>query len=89
MIDLNSVERIEVVNGASSLYGAGGTGGTINFITKRGTSDKPTVTVRTGLSGYTENLGKSTAPETSISIEGRKDKLDYYFRNRRLDPPHL
>ena len=79
MIDLNSVERIEVVNGASSLYGAGGTGGTINFITKRGTSDKPTVTVRTGLSGYTENLGKSTAPETSISIEGRKDKLDYYF----------
>ncbi|WP_435656480.1 TonB-dependent receptor [Brucella pituitosa] len=79
MIDLNSVERIEVVNGASSLYGAGGTGGTINFITKRGTSDKPTITVRTGLSGYTENLGKSTAPETSIAIEGRKDKLDYYF----------
>lgn len=79
MIDLNSIERVEVVNGASSLYGAGATGGTINFITKRGTSDKPTISVRTGLTGYTENLGKSTAPQASVSIEGRQDKLDYYF----------
>jgi iron complex outermembrane receptor protein len=37
MIDLNTVERIEVVAGASSLYGAGATGGTVNFITKKAT----------------------------------------------------
>ncbi|RUY26959.1 TonB-dependent receptor plug domain-containing protein, partial [Mesorhizobium sp. M7A.F.Ca.CA.004.12.1.1] len=34
LIDLGKVERIEVVNGASSLYGSGATGGTINFITR-------------------------------------------------------
>jgi len=37
MIDLNDVERIEVVKGASSvLYGSGATGGTINIISKTG-----------------------------------------------------
>ena len=36
LIDLNQVERIEVVNGASGIYGNGATGGVINFITKRG-----------------------------------------------------
>ena len=35
MIDMNAVERIEVASGASSLYGAGATGGTVNFITDR------------------------------------------------------
>ncbi|WP_048646714.1 TonB-dependent receptor [Nitratireductor soli] len=79
LIDLNTVERIEVVNGASSLYGAGATGGTINFITKRGTSDKPTVTLRTGVTAFTGNPGRSAAPEASVSVEGRKGDFDYFF----------
>ncbi|MCR4264862.1 TonB-dependent receptor [Nitratireductor sp. ZSWI3] len=79
LIDLNTVERIEVVNGASSLYGAGATGGTINFITKRGTSDKPTVTMRTGLSVSTTNPGRSAAPEASLSVEGRQNNFDYFL----------
>ena len=38
MFDLNDVERIEVIKGAaSSLYGSGATGGTINIISKSGT----------------------------------------------------
>ena len=37
MFDLNDVERIEVIKGAaSSLYGSGATGGTINIISKSG-----------------------------------------------------
>ena len=37
MFDLNDVERIEVIKGAaSSLYGSGATGGTINVISKSG-----------------------------------------------------
>lgn len=79
MIDLDTVERIEVVNGASSLYGAGATGGTINFITKRGESEKPRVTVRTGLEGFTENPGRSIAPNGSVSVEGKKGDFDYFF----------
>lgn len=77
-IDLDTVERVEVINGASSLYGAGATGGTINFITKRGTSDTPKVTVRTGVSGFTENLGKSAGPTGNVQVEGRSGDFDYF-----------
>ena len=38
-ISPNSIERIEVVSGASSIYGAGATGGIINIITKKGSDD--------------------------------------------------
>ncbi len=41
MFDLNDVERIEVIKGAaSSLYGSGATGGTINIISKSGSYTK-------------------------------------------------
>ncbi|KKW77211.1 ligand-gated channel protein [Acinetobacter sp. AG1] len=33
------IERVEVVSGASSIYGAGATGGIINIITKKGSTD--------------------------------------------------
>jgi iron complex outermembrane receptor protein len=35
-ISPNMIERVEVVSGASSIYGAGATGGIINIITKKG-----------------------------------------------------
>lgn len=79
MIDLDTVERVEVINGASSLYGAGATGGTINFITRRGTSDKPKITVRTGMEVFTENPEKSAAPSGSVTVEGKKDNFDYFL----------
>src|SRR6478609_908700 len=59
LIDLNTVERIEVVSGASSLYGAGATGGTVNFITKKAAEGKPRVTVNTALRAFTQNIGRS------------------------------
>lgn len=71
LIDLNSVERIEVVAGASSLYGAGATGGTVNFITKKATDGKPTVSVNTAIRGFTENIGRSLAPEASVTASGK------------------
>jgi len=38
-ISPDSIEKIEVVSGASSIYGSGATGGIINIITKKGTGD--------------------------------------------------
>lgn len=38
-ISPDSIEKIEVVSGASSIYGSGATGGIINIITKKGTAD--------------------------------------------------
>jgi iron complex outermembrane receptor protein len=80
MIDLNSVERIEMVAGASSLYGAGATGGTVNFVTKKAKPGPPRVTVNTALRAFTANPGKSLAPEASLTLSGRNaDGFDYVF----------
>ncbi len=38
-IDANSIERIEVIKGATSIYGNGAAGGIINYITKKADSD--------------------------------------------------
>lgn len=78
LLDLNIVERIETVAGASSLYGAGATGGTINIITRRATAGPPQVTLNTALRAFTANPGRSLSPELSLSVTGRtKVGLDY------------
>lgn len=79
MIDLNTIERIEVVNGSSSLYGAGATGGTINFITKRGVEEGIRTTITTQASAYTQDIGNSIAPSVSANVEGRIRQFDYFF----------
>ena len=80
LIDLNSVERIEVVAGASSTYGAGATGGMVNFITKRPTEGAPKVSVNTALRTFTANPGSSLAPEVSGTVSGSvKNGVDYLF----------
>lgn len=80
LIDLNSVERIEVVAGASSLYSAGATGGTVNVITRRPTDGTPVVTVNTALRTFTADPIHGIAPETSISVTGKvPDGVDYAF----------
>ncbi|WP_367399368.1 TonB-dependent receptor plug domain-containing protein [Halomonas sp. BBD45] len=40
-IDPFNIERIEVLSGASSLYGGGATGGIINIVTKKGETGGP------------------------------------------------
>lgn len=77
MLDMNAVERIEVAAGASSLYGAGATGGTVNFITRRPVEGRPQVTVSTALRAFTANMPGSLAPETSVSILGGQNGFDY------------
>jgi iron complex outermembrane receptor protein len=77
MIDLQTVERIEVVNGASSLYGAGATGGVINFVTRRGETEPPTVRLRAGLRAFTADIGGSLTPEVGLDVSGRRGAFDY------------
>ena len=78
LLDLNAVERIETVAGASSLYGAGATGGTINVITRRPADGPARFTLNTALRGFTANLGRSLAPELSLGASGRlKNGFDY------------
>jgi iron complex outermembrane receptor protein len=78
LLDLNAVERIESVAGASSLYGAGATGGTINIITRRPTEGPPQFTVNTALRAFPQNIGRSLSPELSLGVTGRlRNGFDY------------
>ncbi len=81
LIDLNSVERIEVVGGASSIYGAGGTGGVVNFITRKGAEDGagPRVTVDMRARAFTEDVGGSIAPGLSVTVDQKTGAFDYAF----------
>ncbi|MEP3304321.1 MAG: TonB-dependent receptor, partial [Roseibium sp.] len=79
LINMDNIARMEVVNGASSLYGAGATGGTINIITKRGVEDGVNVTATVGATAFTANLPESIAPNANVSVEGRNGKFDYFF----------
>ena len=71
LIDLNSVERIEVVAGASSLYGSGATGGTVNFITRKATDGKPTVGISAATRVFTADPAASIRPEVSGSFSAK------------------
>lgn len=61
-INLNNVERIEIVEGPLSVnYGSNALAGTINIITKKNQKEK----LHLGVNAYTENIGKYNL-ETNI-----------------------
>jgi len=63
-LDASVIERIEVIKGATSIYGNGAAGGIINYITKKASSDKT-------LSGHASISTRFSAVETEDSIGQR------------------
>lgn len=74
-IDPFNIEKIEVLSGASSIYGGDSTGGIINIITKKPTSNKLNFETSVGLkSGFhKDDLDKRIAQ----SIAGGNDKVKF------------
>ncbi|WP_027387385.1 TonB-dependent receptor [Chryseobacterium gregarium] len=75
-IDPSVIERIEVIKGASSIYGNGADGGIINYITRRNTSDKKISGIsQVGLTGqpYGGTLGFRASQLLSGSFAGKFD----------------
>lgn len=78
VIDPYAIERIEVIKGATSIYGNGAAGGIINYITKS-SSEKKKFSSKTELAG----TGSIVSSEGSIgarmyqSFYGRSGKFDY------------
>lgn len=74
-IDPFNIDRIEVLSGASSIYGGDSTGGIINIITKKPTSNKLAFETSVGLkSGFhKDDLDKKIAQ----SVEGGTDKVKF------------
>lgn len=78
VIDPYALERVEIIRGATAIYGNGAAGGIINYITKRNTSEKK-------IGGKTEiaTTGSFVDSKESMgargyqSLFGRLDKFDY------------
>ena len=79
-LDASVIERIEVIKGATSIYGNGAAGGIINYITKKANSDK-------ALSGHASISSRFSAIELEDSvgqrfeggINGEVDNFNYVF----------
>jgi iron complex outermembrane receptor protein len=63
-LDASVIERIEVIKGATSIYGNGAAGGIINYITKKANSDK-------ALSGHASISSRFSAVELDDSVGQR------------------
>jgi iron complex outermembrane receptor protein len=63
-LDASVIERIEVIKGATSIYGNGAAGGIINYITKKANSDKT-------LSGHASISSRFSAVELDDSVGQR------------------
>ncbi|MCE9663404.1 TonB-dependent receptor [Halomonas sp. M5N1S17] len=77
-IDPFNIERIEVLSGASSLYGGGATGGIINIITRKGRSGGPDWRTEAGITtGFndSDDLDKRIAQ----SVSGGNERVQAYL----------
>lgn len=78
IVDPSAIERIEVIKGATSIYGNGADGGIINYITK-----KPSTTLAfsaqtwAGLTGQVGHTNQTVGYRLSQQFTGRINRLDY------------
>jgi len=70
-IDPFNIDWIEVISGATSLYGGGSTGGLINIVTKKGQKERQVEVQVGGKSGF--NNGKDHDENVSAAVSGGND----------------
>ncbi|SPP63723.1 TonB-dependent receptor [Nitrospira lenta] len=76
-IDPSAIERIEVVRGATAIYGNGGTGGLINIITKQAGEGKPSFHTEVQGSGSLTRVLRGLSGTVVQGFQGKKDWFDY------------
>lgn len=91
-ISPNMIDHIEVVSGATSIYGSGATGGIINIITKRADKSEPVAfQTKLGLTSADNFRGDSLAYQVGQTASFANDKvdgflgLDYTSRGSQFD----
>lgn len=76
-ISPNMIDHIEVVSGATSIYGSGATGGIINIITKRADKSEPfSFQTKLGLTSADNFRGDSLAYQVGQTASFSNDKVD-------------
>lgn len=81
-IDAAAIERVEVLRGATALYGDGATGGVINIVTRRPAADTR-YTTSVGVELAPAELGDGTGTRLSQSIAGGAGAFDWMFSGSR------
>ncbi|UUX49528.1 TonB-dependent receptor [Nisaea acidiphila] len=82
LIDPSSIERIEVVAGASSIYGDGATGGIVNIITKSAAQEGLSGFVSEEIASTEHDLLDGAHTDTSGQIAYGKDRLSLLMNGR-------
>lgn len=82
-IDASAIERVEVLRGATSVYGDGATGGVINIITRAPADD---LRYTTSLSAEVApgQLEDGTGTRLSQSVSGRAGAFDFLVSGSRM-----
>lgn len=79
-ISPNMIDHIEVVSGATSIYGSGATGGIINIITKRADQSEPVAfQTKLGLTSADNFRGDSLAYQVGQTASFANDKMDGFL----------
>jgi Outer membrane receptor proteins, mostly Fe transport len=78
-IDPNVIERVEVIKGATSIYGNGSAGGIINYITRKSPENGKAIngisSVRSGINPF--HAGETAGYKFSQLLYGRKQRFSY------------
>lgn len=74
------IERIEIISGATSIYGSGATGGIINIITKRADTSKPlSFESKVGITSSDTFRGDGLAYEVGQSVSFSQANVDGFL----------
>ncbi len=78
-IPAENIERIEIISGATAVYGAGATGGVINIITKRGSDQESNFNTKFGFTFSPEKIDSDSMTKfISQTVSGMAgDNFDY------------
>lgn len=76
-IDPAMVERVEVLRGATALYGAGATGGVINVITRRGTGGPLRFATDVSTHSSLSASGEGVAGRVAQTVSGGRGDVDF------------
>lgn len=76
-IDPSAIERIEIVRGATAIYGNGATGGLINIITKQAGEGRPSYYTEVQGSGSLTRVLRGLSGTVVQGFQGKKDWFDY------------
>ncbi|UKO96922.1 TonB-dependent receptor domain-containing protein [Nostoc sp. UHCC 0870] len=76
-IDVEAIERIEVVRGLSAVYGDGAAGGVINIITRRPTQDRVVSSAEIGVRSVGNFKSGSFGNFLNYGISGKQGGVDF------------